>query len=324
MATKPETMVAGEIEQACEDLERVIASVESVIIGKRRVIEYLLIGLLSGGHVLIEDVPGVGKTMLARALAKSVELEFKRIQFTPDLLPSDLTGSMVFNQKTSEFYFKPGPLFANLVLADEINRTSPRTQSALLESMEESQVTVDGVAHELPQPFFVIATQNPIEHQGTYSLPEAQLDRFLLKVKLGYPSDAEEVLILESQRLRHPIKDVKPVIGPERIVEIAELVKRIHVSDSVRRYVVSIVHETRRHDDVHVGCSPRGSLGLTRSSQAAALFARRDYVVPDDIQEMAPLVLGHRLFLLTESVLSGVTPKRVVDDILSRLPVPME
>jgi MoxR-like ATPase len=324
MVTRPEAAVSREIEQAHADLQRVIESVESVIFGKRRVVEYLLISMLSGGHVLIEDVPGVGKTMLSRALAKSVELDFKRIQFTPDLLPSDLTGNMVYNQKTGEFYFKQGPLFANMVLADEINRTSPRTQSALLEAMEEQQVTVDGIAHELPYPFFVIATQNPIEHQGTYALPEAQLDRFLLKVRVGYPADSEEMAILESQQVRHPIEDVTPVISPARLMELRELVKTVHITQSIRRYIVRIVNETRHHPDVLVGCSPRGSLGLGRAAQAAAVLARRDYVVPDDIQEMAPLVLGHRLFLLTESQLAGVTPRRIVDDIISRVPVPAE
>jgi MoxR-like ATPase len=313
-----------EVLEASSDLERVIANVEKVIFGKRRVIEYLLIALLADGHVLIEDVPGVGKTMLSRALSRSLKLDYKRIQFTPDLLPSDLTGSMVYNQKNNEFYFKPGPVFANVVLADEINRTSPRTQSALLESMEERQVTVDGIPHILPAPFFVIATQNPIEHQGTYALPEAQLDRFLLKVRIGYPTDEEEVAILESQQVRHPIEEIAPVIGPERIDALREMVKRIHLTTSIRKYIVRIVNETRNHPDVLVGCSPRGSLGLARSSQAAALIAKRDYVVPDDIQEMAPIVLGHRLFLLTESQISGVSSRRVIDDIVSRLPVPTE
>ena len=231
---------------------------------------------------------------------------------------------MVYNQKTGDFYFKAGPVFANVVLADEINRTSPRTQSALLESMEERQVTVDGVPYELPSPFFVIATQNPIEHQGTYALPEAQLDRFLLKVRIGYPTDTEEISILESQQIRHPIEDIEHVISPDRIAILRDLVKRIHITPSIRRYIVRIVSDTRQHPDVLVGCSPRGSLGLARASQAAAFIAKRDYVVPDDVQEMAPIVLGHRLFLLTESQISGVSSRRVVDEIVSRLRVPTE
>ncbi len=324
MALDQKSVVSSDVTLAAQDVERVVASVESVIFGKRRVIEYLMIALLSGGHALIEDVPGVGKTMLSRALARSLELDFKRIQFTPDLLPSDVTGNMVFNQGTSEFYFKPGPVFANVLLADEINRTSPRTQSALLEAMEERQVTLDGIPHELPVPFFVIATQNPIEHQGTYALPEAQLDRFLLKIRVGYPSDSEEAAILESQQVRHPIEDVEPVISPARIQDISDLVKNIHITPSIRRYIVKIVSETRNHPDVQVGCSPRGSLGLARAAQAAAMIARRDYVVPDDVQEMAPVVLGHRLFLLTESQLSGVSSRRIIDDIIARLPVPTE
>jgi MoxR-like ATPase len=324
MAKEVIQAVASEVLDASKDVERVIANVENVIFGKRRVIEYLLIALLADGHVLIEDVPGVGKTMLGRAIARSLELDYKRIQFTPDLLPSDLTGSMVYNQKTGEFYFKAGPVFANVVLADEINRTSPRTQSALLEAMEERQVTVDGVSHALPSPFFVIATQNPIEHQGTYALPEAQLDRFLLKVRVGYPTDAEEIAILESQQVRHPIEDIEPVISPDRISVLRNIVKRIHITPSIRRYIVRIVSETRQHPDVLVGCSPRGSLGLARASQAMAFIAKRDYVVPDDVQEMAPIVLGHRLFLLTESQISGVSSRRVIDEIVSRLRVPTE
>lgn len=312
------------VAEAIEKSHRLIASVESVIFGKREAIELVLTALLSNGHILLEDVPGVGKTMLAKTFALSLNASFKRIQFTPDLLPSDITGTSVYNQKTSEFYFSKGPLFANFILADEINRTSPRTQSALLEAMEERQITVDGTTYPLPETFFVMATMNPIEHSGTYDLPEAQKDRFLLRIKIGYPDQREEVDILNSQMLRHPIEEVRPILDLAEVKTIQEIVKRIHITDAVKRYIVRVVSETRTYRDVLVGCSYRGSLGLLRTSQALALLRGRDFVIPDDAKLLAPVVLAHRILLIPEAELSGVTPQQVVREVLKQIPVPKE
>jgi MoxR-like ATPase len=312
----------AEMDSAQSWINRIVRNVEQVIFGKRDVIELTLVGLLADGHVLLEDVPGVGKTMLARALAKSIDAEFRRIQFTPDLLPADVTGSTTYNQHRQEFAFRRGPIFANLVLADEINRTSPRTQSALLEGMEERQVTVDGITYPLPRPFFVIATQNPIEHQGTYDLPEAQLDRFMLRISIGYPSLEREVDILEAQRESHPLHDLAPVCEPDDVVGLQLLARRVFVKDSLRKYLVQLNVASREHPDVLVGVSVRGSQRLMQAAQAFALINHRDFVTPDDIQTMVPPCLAHRLLLKPEAKLAGVDELSVLAALLRDVPVP--
>jgi MoxR-like ATPase len=305
-------------------VNRVVDEVETVIVGKRLTVRKALIALLANGHLLIEDVPGVGKTMLARSLARSLDCTFKRIQFTPDLLPSDITGTSMFNQKTSEFVFKPGPVFANIVLADEINRTTPKTQSSLLECMEEFQVSVDGVTHPLPSPFFVIATQNNIEHQGTYPLPEAQLDRFLMRLAMGYPSKEEEASILNSQVRSHPIYAVEPVLGAAELLEIRSALRDVHVSAAVNEYIVEIVDVTRRHPSLALGASPRAAIDLLHASQSLAGLAGRSYVLPDDVKELAPSVLAHRLIAKPEARLRQVTGEQVIEEIVNSVPIPIE
>jgi len=304
-------------------IQEIIENVEKVIIGKRQVIEYFLTAILSNGHILLEDIPGVGKTMLSRAMAISLGMSFKRIQCTPDLLPSDITGVSVFNQKTQEFEFRPGPVFANLVLADEINRATPRTQSSLLECMEERQVTVEGVSIKLPRPFIVMATQNPIEYEGVFPLPEAQLDRFLMKLSIGYPSYEDEMEIVKMQRLRHPIEELKPVASLEEVLSLQEKIKEVYVDETIIQYILDIVSATRRHSDIAVGSSPRGSLALYRTSQALAYIRGRDYVLPDDVKELAPLVLSHRIILKSESYLRGYTQRGVISSILASVEVPV-
>lgn len=299
-------------------------NVSQVMVGKSDVIELVLIALLADGHILIEDVPGVGKTMMARAIARSLGCEFQRIQFTPDLLPSDVTGVSVYNQKLGEFQFRPGPILSQIVLADEVNRATPRTQSALLECMEERQVTVDGVTHKLPRPFLVMATQNPIEYEGTFPLPEAQMDRFLLRLRMGYPTPEEENEILIRLQERHPIETIEQVLPAERLVEAQAVIRRVYVEDSVRQYIVNIVQKTRSHPDVSLGASPRGALGLFRTAQAAAALAGRDYVIPDDVKRLAVPVLAHRIVLRPESELRGRTGEKVVDEILSQVPIKLE
>ncbi|MFT4417214.1 AAA family ATPase [Fredinandcohnia humi] len=305
-------------------LGRVIENIEKVMIGKRDVATLSLVALLAEGHVLLEDVPGVGKTMMVRSLAKSVSADFKRIQFTPDLLPSDVTGISIYNPKELQFEFRPGPIMGNIVLADEINRTSPKTQSALLEGMEESSVTVDGVTRQLPKPFFVMATQNPIEYEGTYPLPEAQLDRFLLKMKMGYPSIKEEIEVLNKAEKTKPIQHLEAVISIEELVKLQEEVKAVYVDNTIKEYIVDLVNRTREHGSVYLGASPRGSIALMKASQAYALINGRDYVIPDDIQFLAPYVLPHRIILKSEARFEGMTTEKVVMKIVERTPIPVQ
>ena len=312
----PSAEVAAQIRQ-------VVTQVESVIVGKRDTVELAVISLLCNGHLLIEDIPGVGKTTLAKTLALSLGCEFKRIQFTPDLLPSDITGTSIYNLKNGEFEFRGGPVFANVVLADEINRATPKTQAALLECMEEVQVTSDGVTHPLPRPFFVIATQNNIEHAGTYQLPEAQLDRFLMRVSIGYPTPADEVRILDAQVSSHPIGAVRATISTEELLSLQAAVRSVFVHPSVQTYIVEIVTGTREHNQIEVGASPRGSLALLHASQSHAAAQGRAFVLPDDVKKLAPFVLGHRIVLSPEARARGIKDTSIINDILNRVPVPV-
>lgn len=302
--------------------EKVIENLEKVVVGKRPSLELIVIGLLCQGHVLIEDVPGVGKTVMARSLARSLDCSFNRIQFTPDMLPSDVTGVSIFNQQKREFEFRPGPIMGQIVLADEINRATPKTQAALLEAMEERQVTVDGTTHMLPRPFMVLATQNPIEYEGTFPLPEAQLDRFLLRVRIGYPNLPSEIRILEEQQIQHPLEVLTAVVKTKSILDAIEDVKRVYVSSAIKRYIVELTIRTRQSDDVYLGASPRGSLALFRTGQARAALKGRDHVLPDDIQEMAVSVLGHRIIVGPAARLREVSADRIVREIVENLPVP--
>ncbi len=306
-----------------ETAKKIIQNVERVIVGKRQPLVYSLVSWFCEGHILLEDVPGVAKTMLARALSASVGCSFKRIQCTPDLLPSDVTGSAIFNQKTGEFEFRPGPLFANIVLADEINRTTPRTQAALLEAMAESRITVDGVTHPLESPFLVIATQNPIDHEGTFSLPEAQLDRFMMKFSLGYPTVEEEFKMLQSQQHGHPIHTLQSVVSGQEIVESQRQVREIHVDPKIGNYILQVVHLTRGHPQLALGGSPRASLALFRASQALAAIRGRNFALPDDVKMVAGPVLNHRVILKPESRLRKITAQTVVDEILAAVAVPV-
>lgn len=309
--------------EVAERIRQVVNQVETVIVGKRDVVELAVVALLCNGHLLIEDIPGVGKTTLAKTLALSLGCAFKRIQFTPDLLPADITGTNIFNQKNQEFEFRQGPVFANVVLADEINRATPKTQAALLECMEEMQVTSDGVTHPLPRPFFVIATQNNIEHAGTYSLPEAQLDRFLMRVSIGYPAQGDEVQMLAAQVRSHPIGGVRAVISTEELLSLQEAVRSVFVHKSVAAYIVELVTSTRDHSQIEVGASPRGSLALLHASQAYAASLGRDFVLPDDIKTLAPVVLAHRIVLSPEARARGIEDTAVIADLLNRVPVPV-
>ncbi len=302
--------------------ERIISNVEKAIIGKQHEVRLALIALMCQGHILIEDVPGVGKTILARSLATSTGCSFRRIQFTPDLLPSDVSGVSIYSQKTGDFEFRPGPIVAQVVLADEINRATPKTQSSLLEAMEERQVTVDGVTHKMPEPFLVMATQNPIEYEGTFPLPEAQLDRFLVRIHLGYPTMTDEVLIMEGQQRQHPIESLDRVTGPDELVSTQRAVKDVYVDPLIKQYIVTIVDQTRRHGSVYLGASPRGSLALYRTCQARALLDGRDFVVPDDVKELAYATLGHRIIVSPSARVKNIAPKEVVEQCLERVPVP--
>ena len=307
-----------------EQIEKIIRNIEKVMIGKREIAELSLVSLLAGGHVLLEDVPGVGKTMMVRALSKSFGASFKRIQFTPDLLPSDVIGVSIYNPKTLQFEFRPGPIVGNIVLADEINRTSPKTQSALLESMEEGSITVDGETIQLPKPFLVMATQNPIEYEGTYPLPEAQLDRFLLKIRMGYPSKEQEIEVLRRAENSLPIDQVDAVLTLEQLIELQRQVKNVHVEDNIKEYIVSIAQHTRHHEQVYLGVSPRASIALMKASQAYAFMKDRNYVIPDDVQYLAKFVFGHRIILKPEARYEGATEEAVIDHVLRYINVPVK
>jgi MoxR-like ATPase len=302
--------------------EKVINNIEKVIVGKRSSVELAVISLLCQGHLLIEDVPGVGKTVLARSLAKSLGCDFSRIQFTPDMLPSDVTGVSIYNQVSTQFEFRPGPITAQIVLADEINRATPKTQAALLEAMEEHQITVDGVTHALPRPFMVLATQNPIEYEGTFPLPEAQLDRFLVRLRLGYPSINDEINILERQQFQHPVNDLQQVASAEELLRAQEGIKSIYVAPPVKHYIVELTHQTRQHADVYLGASPRGSLALFRTGQAMAAMQERDFVLPDDIKALVKPALSHRVILGPAARLRDLSSDQVLDEILKAVPVP--
>ncbi len=303
-------------------IKQLVDNISRVIIGKQQAVEQSIIALICGGHLLIEDVPGVGKTMLARSVARSTGCTFGRIQFTPDLLPSDITGVTIFNQQSGEFEYRPGPIMAQMVLADELNRTTPKTQSALFEAMEEHQVTIDAVTHPLPRPNMVLATLNPIEYEGTFPLPEGQLDRFMLRIFLGYPSRDDEVSVVSQQVLQHPIEALEPVVSADDILELQDIVKQIHTDNAITEYAVALVTATRNHPDADLGASPRGSLALFRTSQALALIRGRDYVLPDDVKEMAIPVLGHRVIVPPSSRMRGVNGQMIVEAALEEVQVP--
>ena len=311
-----------ETQSALGIARKIVDNVSKVIVGKNSVIEQALAAIIAQGHLLIEDVPGVGKTMLAKSISISMGCSFKRIQFTPDLLPSDIVGVSIYNQSTGEFQFRPGPVMAQVVLVDEINRATPKTQSALLEAMEELQVTVDGVSRLLERPFVVMATQNPIEYEGTFPLPEAQLDRFLLRISLGYPNFAEELSVIEQQEQTHPIDDLKAVTNPEEVISLQDAAKNIYVDGTVREYIVGLIEATRNHEDVYLGASPRASLGMFRVVRAMALLQDRDYVIPDDVKDLANAVLGHRLILAPSARMRGLQTRQVIDGLLETVPIP--
>jgi MoxR-like ATPase len=302
--------------------ERIVNNVEKVIVGKHEVVQLTAIALFCEGHVLIEDVPGTGKTMLAKSVAKSLGCSFRRIQFTPDMLPSDVTGVSVFNQKTREFEFRPGPVLAQIVLTDEINRATPKTQSALLEAMEERQITVDGVTYPMELPFLVLATQNPIEYEGTFPLPEAQLDRFMLRISLGYPSNEDEAIMLDRQQYSHPVTRIEQVVSAEELIQAQRQIREVLMNDLVKEYIVRLVNATRKHPDVYLGASPRGSIALYRTGQARAAILGRDFVIPDDIKALAQVTLAHRLIISPSARIKNVDPRAVIQEILDSTPVP--
>ncbi len=302
--------------------QAIIDNVGRVIVGKTESIRLTVIGLLCQGHILIEDVPGTGKTMLAKSLARSLGCSFNRIQFTPDMLPSDVTGVSIYNQKTQEFEFRPGPVMAQIVLTDEINRATPKTQAALLEAMEEHQITVDGVTHHLPKPFMVLATQNPIEYEGTFPLPEAQMDRFLMRISLGYPAPEDEMRMLEEQKLVHPLENLEQVVGVEELLEAQRAVRRVAVSQEIKQYIVDVVNATREHEDLYLGASPRGSLALFRTAQARAALEGREYVLPDDVKALAVPALAHRLIMSSAARVREVDAREILKRLLRRVPAP--
>lgn len=313
----------GNMKQKNIVMQKIVENMSKVIIGKEGPSRLMVIALAASGHVLIEDVPGIGKTSMANAMAKSVGLSFNRIQFTPDILPSDITGFTIFNQKTCEFEYRAGVVMSNILLADEINRTSPKTQASMLEVMEERQVTVDGKTYKVPEPFMVIATQNPVEYMGTYPLPEAQMDRFLMKINMGYPSRAEEVSILYQFQDRNPLKDLAAVVSQEELIELQQEVRKVRIEDSLAGYIIDLVGATRRNEHILLGCSPRASISLFRAAQALALFNGRDYVTPEDIRDLAVPVLSHRLMLKQEAKIKRVTQESIISDIIQRQKVPI-
>jgi len=312
--------------QSVQDLasavQRVIGNVERVIVGKAEPVTFSLIAVICQGHILIEDVPGVGKTVLTKAIARSIGCSFKRIQFTPDLLPSDVTGVSIYNQKSSNFEFRPGPIMAQIVLADEINRATPKTQSALLEAMEEVQITIDGNTYKLPRPFMVMATQNPIEYEGTFPLPEAQLDRFMMGIQLGYPKPADEINILDTHQLRHPLDDLEQIMTAEELIFIQQQVRTIHVDASIREYIVALANATRHHQNIYLGISPRGSLALLRAGQALAAIQGRGYVIPDDVKMLVKPTLAHRIIVTPAARVRSITPNAILDEILQSVAIP--
>ncbi len=312
--------------QSVQDLatavQRVVGNVERVIVGKAEPVAFSLIAVICHGHILIEDVPGVGKTVLTKAIARSIGCTFKRIQFTPDLLPSDVTGVSIYNQKTANFEYRPGPIMAQIVLADEINRATPKTQSALLEAMEEGQITVDGTTYRLPEPFMVMATQNPIEYEGTFPLPEAQLDRFMMSIQLGYPKPADEINILDSHQHHHPLEDLAQIMTAEELVIIQQQVRTTHVDPSIREYIVTIANATRNHPNIYLGISPRGSLSLFRAAQALASMRGRGYVIPDDVKLLVKPTLAHRIIVTPAARVRSITSSALLDEILQTIPVP--
>ena len=310
------------VQDLADAVQRVINNVEKVIVGKAKSVAFSLIAVICNGHVLIEDVPGVGKTVLTKAIARSIGCSFKRIQFTPDLLPSDVTGVSIYNQKTGNFEFRAGPIMSQIVLADEINRATPKTQSALLEAMEETQITIDGVTYRLPEPFMVMATQNPIEYEGTFPLPEAQLDRFMMNIKLGYPKVSDEMNILDTHQFHHPLDDLEQIMVAEELVLIQKQIRSIHVDPSIREYIVAIANATRNHNNIYLGSSPRGSLALYRASQALAAIRGRGYVIPDDVKLLTKPTLGHRIIVTPAARVRAITSTAVLDEILQSVPVP--
>jgi len=319
-------MIYYKMEQLMENVKELtttlVQNIEKVIIGKRRAVQLVVLGLVCEGHVLIEDVPGVGKTMLARSLSRSLNCSFSRIQCTPDMLPSDITGVEIYDQSSGEFKFLPGPILNQIILADEINRATPKTQSALLEAMQERQVTVSGSTHHIPKPFMVLATQNPIEYEGTFPLPEAQLDRFMVKVNIGYPGVTEEIAVIANQQITHPIESIEPVTTPEKIIEVQERVKEVFIAESIKKYIVEITQETRGAESVYLGASPRGSLALARACQAWAAMYGRNFVIPDDVKMLAEATLGHRVILSSSARLQEMRTGDLIREILRNVPVP--
>ena len=313
---------AGNIRLVQDVAERVARSVGQVIIGKRNEIRQAILGLLCRGHILLEDNPGVGKTMMARSMSKAIGCSFSRIQFTPDMLPSDITGVSIYNQKNAQFEFRPGPIMAQIVLADEINRATPKTQAALLEAMEEKQVTVDGVTYKMSNPFMIMATQNPIEYEGTFPLPEAQLDRFLMRLQMGYPNPAEELTILSSQQYQHPIQNIQQVIGVDELLKAMDAIHSVYVAEEIKQYIIALVTASRQHPDVYLGSSPRGSLALFRTSQARAAMAGRDYVIPDDVKALAEVTLAHRVIVGSTARIKDISSRTIIQDIVMKTPVP--